>query len=196
MITGLPVVVSSLAVAFALAMGLGASSEDLRVATELAPAAVEAPAAVAVETPADHDAPRGVLEAVVEALEPAPAAAEEPQAVAAVPMTAPEPTVAAVRVLVPAGGISRDELYRLALAASGSESWAAWAVRVAFCESGGNPDAVGRALEAGLMQIHPANAPYVRRMGYAWSDLYDPEVNLLVAWSMYLESGPRPWSCR
>lgn len=72
----------------------------------------------------------------------------------------------------------------------------ATALRVAQCESTMNPGAVSPGGDVGLMQINPVHRGRVAAMGYQWDDLFDPRVNLEVAWSIYAERGNwSPWSC-
>lgn len=64
---------------------------------------------------------------------------------------------------------------------------------VLHCESGGDPWATGGD-SLGLMQIHyPSHAA---RVGYVREALYDPAVNIAVAYAIWSESGWAPWSCR
>lgn len=138
---------------------------------------------------------------------PAPAPPPPPATVAAAARTAPTaaaPPAAATTggakagiaaQVVPAARYGPAALYTMAVAVSGSDAWAGWVARVAMCESGGNAAILGRAGERGLMQIHPTNRAYVERLGYSWESMLTPEANLAVAWAMYQQSGPRPWSC-
>lgn len=68
----------------------------------------------------------------------------------------------------------------------------ATALRVAACESGMNPAAVGAAGERGLFQIHPVHAP---ALGARWAQMFDPATNIAVAHELYRTQGWRPWSC-
>lgn len=71
------------------------------------------------------------------------------------------------------------------------------AKRVIACESSWNPQAVGRVGERGLAQVHPVHRERIAAMGYSWDDMFDPRVNLEVAWSIYVDAGHswRPWTC-
>lgn len=68
----------------------------------------------------------------------------------------------------------------------------ATALRVARCESTMNPGAVGGAGERGLFQIHPVHAP---ALGDRWGQLFDPAVNVQVAFEMWSTQGWGPWTC-
>lgn len=71
------------------------------------------------------------------------------------------------------------------------------ATRVARCESGLNPRAVSRTNDHGLFQINYVHRRTVERLGYRWSQIYDPYVNSRVARHIYNQAGGwRPWSCR
>lgn len=61
-----------------------------------------------------------------------------------------------------------------------------------WCESRGDPWAYYQG-NYGLMQI---NAAHVWRVGWNLENLYDPAVNLRVAWEIYQESGWTPWACK
>jgi len=67
------------------------------------------------------------------------------------------------------------------------------AARVAGCESGWHPEAVGHAGELGLFQIHSvhlaAGGPDEQRL------LMDPLVNARVALLIWQQQGWAPWSC-
>lgn len=66
------------------------------------------------------------------------------------------------------------------------------AMRVMLCESRGNPLANG-AGNRGLFQI---NSVHARRVGGDLEALFDPEVNVAVAFQIWSEQGWRPWGCR
>jgi len=68
----------------------------------------------------------------------------------------------------------------------------ATALRVAECESGLNPRAVGSAGERGLFQVHPVHRAW---LGARWDQLFDPAVNVAVAFEMWTTQGWGPWSC-
>lgn len=69
------------------------------------------------------------------------------------------------------------------------------AKRVIACESTWNPQAVGRAGERGLAQVHPIHRQRIEAMGFTWDDMFDPVSNLTVAHALWSEQGWRPWSC-
>jgi hypothetical protein len=48
----------------------------------------------------------------------------------------------------------------------------------------------------GLFQINTVHRKRVAAMGYQWEDLLDARVNSLVARSIFVEQGWRPWGCR
>jgi len=73
------------------------------------------------------------------------------------------------------------------------------AVRVAKCESGLDADAVSPGgANHGLFQINNVHKAAVQRMGYSWSQIYDPYVNAKVARYIYNSAGGSwsPWGCR
>lgn len=63
---------------------------------------------------------------------------------------------------------------------------------VRWCESTNNPNATGRAGEAGHFQIHPVHWWRFRASESPWN----PEANTRVAYEIWLEQGWRPWTCR
>ena len=65
------------------------------------------------------------------------------------------------------------------------------------CESNGDPNAVGKAGERGLFQVHPVNLDIVLQMHYTWDDMFNPKANLEVALEIWKRSGGsfRQWSC-
>ena len=74
-----------------------------------------------------------------------------------------------------------------------------WAVRVARCESGLNPAAVGGpnrdaagSYDHGLMQINDRWWPHLLQSG----DPYHPVDNLRMAAAVYRAQGPSAWVCR
>jgi hypothetical protein len=70
--------------------------------------------------------------------------------------------------------------------------------QVGDCEMGGywQPDALGKALEVGVFQIHPGyHTQRVLDMGYQWEDLYDPAINVIVAHAIWDDAGWGLWSC-
>jgi len=60
------------------------------------------------------------------------------------------------------------------------------------CESGGRADAYN-AGNYGLMQI---NAIHAARVGGDLQSLFDPAVNLRVAYDIWADQGWEPWACR
>jgi hypothetical protein len=64
------------------------------------------------------------------------------------------------------------------------------AYRVMLCESSGNPRAYADG-NYGLMQINAVHGP---RVGGNLAALYDPEVNIAIAYQLYLERGWQPWA--
>lgn len=73
------------------------------------------------------------------------------------------------------------------------------ATRVADCESSLNPRAVSPGGgNHGLFQINSVHKSTVQRMGYDWSQIYDPHVNAKVARRVFNDAGGswRPWGCR
>jgi len=70
------------------------------------------------------------------------------------------------------------------------------AVRVARCESGGNPTA-RNGPNYGVMQINiTAHAKRIAAMGYTTASMLEVGPNLAVAHAIWSQSGWRPWSCR
>lgn len=89
--------------------------------------------------------------------------------------------------------LSGDELRDVLLTAGWHPSHLQAAARVAGCESGWHPEAVGHAGELGLFQIHKvhlqAGGPDEQRL------LMDPLVNARVALLIWQQQGWEPWSC-
>lgn len=74
-----------------------------------------------------------------------------------------------------------------------SYSWdCGTALRVAECESGFNPRAVGGASERGIFQVHPVHAA---SLGSRWDLMFDPAENVRFAFELWSSQGWRPWSC-
>lgn len=68
------------------------------------------------------------------------------------------------------------------------------ALRIAVCESGLDPNMIGRLGEVGLFQIRPEFHGW--RVGaVGGSNLADPATNIRVAKHLFDEQGWRPWSC-
>lgn len=73
----------------------------------------------------------------------------------------------------------------------------AWAHRIVWRESRGNPRAQSRrSSAAGCFQLLRLHAPRFRRAGFDWADRYDPIVNTWVALGLFREQGTRPWRVR
>ena len=65
------------------------------------------------------------------------------------------------------------------------------AIRIAYCESGGRPDAISWTGESyGLWQINSIHASRFAGFWEAWSD---PVTNTQWAWELYQEQGWAPW---
>jgi soluble lytic murein transglycosylase-like protein len=121
-----------------------------------------------------------------------PAAAPEvkravaaPQPVA--PRVAPPPPPPA-----PVVSGSIPDIIRAAFAPLGDGA-VAWALRVARCESGYNPHAVGPGPYYGLFQFAPGTWS---RTPYAGSSWFDPVANANAAAWLYARSGPGQWGCK
>ncbi len=64
------------------------------------------------------------------------------------------------------------------------------ALKIMACESKGNPNAISRTNDHGLMQIHKGLQIYGTR-------IYDPEFNIQIAYNNYYSKrGWQPWSCK
>ena len=70
-----------------------------------------------------------------------------------------------------------------------------FAVKVAVCESGLNPYAVGSHGERGIFQIHPVHISSLNQHGYTWDQMFDPNANIAYARLLYGWQGWGPWSC-
>ncbi len=126
--------------------------------------------------------------AIVEMIPPPPPPAPAPAA----------PPVAAARVAPPgpaaAPGYSGSvpDLIR-SVFASGGQAAIDWALRVAKCESGFNPNAYNAGSGAsGVFQFLPSTW---RGSPYASSSPFDAEANVRAALWLYQRSGPTQWSC-
>ena len=71
-----------------------------------------------------------------------------------------------------------------------------YAVRIAVCESGLNPQATGSASERGIFQIHPVHAVSMTKAGFTWASMYNWKSNVDYAYLLYSWHGWSPWSCR
>jgi hypothetical protein len=161
---------------------LGSLVDAVELRVEL-PEAGPAPTVAAAVTPA-ASAPAVTVAPAVAPAAAAPAVVQQP--VQRAPSTSVVPAVTGA-----ATTLSASSVYEIALSVSGSESWAAWASRVAACESGNRVNAVGGQGEAGLMQLHPV---HFGRWDRALL-LTDPAYNLAAAYQLYQSTGPRAWSC-
>ena len=69
-----------------------------------------------------------------------------------------------------------------------------WARSIVWRESRNNPSAQNsRSTAAGCLQLLKAHAPRFTKLGYGWSDRYNPDVNILVGLDLYREAGTSPW---
>lgn len=104
------------------------------------------------------------------------------------------PVVAAVALPAPAGagGGSIQDIIRNAFAGQGSAA-VDWGLRVARCESGYNPNAVGPGGYDGLFQFAPAT---FRATPYGGGDIFDPVANANAAAWKYAHDGPSAWGCK
>jgi hypothetical protein len=68
------------------------------------------------------------------------------------------------------------------------------AVKVAFCESTLDPDALNPATgDAGLFQINAVHRPWVESLGIAWASRRVAAVNVRIARALYDLRGWQPW---
>ena len=120
-----------------------------------------------------------------QAATPAPAPARTP-APAPAPAPAPPPPPSA-------GGGSIQQIILDAFAPLGAGAQQ-WALRVAKCESGYNPNAVNRGSGAsGLFQFMPSTW---RSMPQGGQSVFNPVANAQAAAVLYQRSGPNQWSCK
>jgi hypothetical protein len=139
--------------------------QQARLAALQAP--TPAPAAAPVATPAPTRAPT-----------PAPAPAQ--------PAPAPPPPPSA-------GGGSIQQIILDAFAPLGAGAQQ-WALRVAKCESGYNPNAVNRGSGAsGLFQFLPSTWASMPQHNQS---VFNPVANAQAAAVLYQRSGPNQWSCK
>ncbi len=92
--------------------------------------------------------------------------------------------------------LSAQQITALARVVTRSAAFSEWIGPVAYCESTGRATATGKAGEVGLLQVHPIWVGLVEEMGYEWDDLYEPEVNIAVAYEVWKIRGSEAWSCR
>jgi peptidoglycan hydrolase CwlO-like protein len=137
-------------------------------------AALHAPPAAPAAAPAATPAPPAA---------PAPTPAHTP-APAPPPPPPPAPAPAA-------GSIQQIILNAFAPLGPGAQQWA---LRVAKCESGYNPNAVNRSSGAsGLFQFMPATWASLPQHNQS---VFDPVANAQAAAVLYQRSGPNQWSCK
>ena len=123
--------------------------------------------------------------AAAQAATPAPAPARTP-APAPAPAPAPPPPPSAS-----GGSIQQIILDAFAPLGAGAQQWA---LRVAKCESGYNPNAVNRGSGAsGLFQFMPATWASMPQGGQS---VFNPVANAQAAAVLYQRSGPNQWSCK
>lgn len=102
----------------------------------------------------------------------------------------PAPAPAA---MAPSGGGSIQDIILAAFAPLGAGAQQ-WALRIAACESGYNPNAVNRSSGAsGLFQFMPSTWAH---LPWAGQSVFDPVANAQAAAYYYQHSGPGPWSCK
>jgi cell division protein FtsL len=123
--------------------------------------------------------------AAAQAATPAPAPARTP-APAPAPAPAPPPPPSA-------GGGSIQQIILDAFAPLGAGAQQ-WALRVAKCESGYNPNAVNRSSGAsGLFQFLPSTWASMPQHNQS---VFNPVANAQAAAVLYQRSGPNQWSCK
>jgi hypothetical protein len=107
---------------------------------------------------------------------------------------APAPGTAASAPAAPiaaGGSIQQIILDAFAPLGAGAQQWA---LRVAKCESGYNPNAVNRGSgAAGLFQFMPSTW---RSMPQGGQSVFNPVANAQAAAVLYQRSGPNQWSCK
>jgi hypothetical protein len=105
---------------------------------------------------------------------------------------APAPP-AAPPAMAPSGGGSIQDIILTAFAPQGAGAQQ-WALRIAKCESGYNPNAVNRSSGAsGLFQFMPSTWAH---LPWAGQSVFDAVANAQAAAYYYQHSGPGPWSCK
>jgi Transglycosylase SLT domain len=123
----------------------------------------------------------------VQALQAQLAAQQQAQAAQPAPAAPPAPAAA------PSGGGSIQDIILNAFAPLGAGAQQ-WALRIAKCESGYNPNAVNRSSGAsGLFQFLPSTWA---ALPWRASSPFDPVANAQAAAYYYQHSGPGPWVCR
>lgn len=68
------------------------------------------------------------------------------------------------------------------------------ALAVAKCESTFNPRATNGSI-VGVFQLHPSHTGLANSMGYSWSQMYEAEPNIRVAFALFKQEGWGPWAC-
>lgn len=78
-----------------------------------------------------------------------------------------------------------------------------WVVRVAWCESDMDPNAVNPSSGAsGLLQIHPFwnkpnhSDPVAQYIGANWHRRFEPAINIEMGYRIYTAYGPSHWECK
>src|SRR2546421_920251 len=123
--------------------------------------------------------------AAAQAATPAPAPARTP-APAPAPAPAPPPPPCAG-----GGSIQQIILDAFAPLGAGAQNWA---LRVAKCESGYNPNALNRSSGAsGLFQVLPSTWASMPQHNQS---VFNPVANAQAAAVLYQRSGPNQWSCK
>ena len=70
-----------------------------------------------------------------------------------------------------------------------------WARSIVWRESRNNPTAQNRSSSAaGCFQMLSLHQKRFNKLGFSWSQRYNPDVNVLVAYDLYKEAGTSPWS--
>ena len=136
---------------------------------------------------------RPVATAVVRRATPVATPVPQVQQESAVVDATPEPVqpqaAAPAQRPVYRGALTVDEFYAaLARSPWPEELWPA-VLRIARCESGLNPSAVGAGVYIGLMQMHYSHARGVY-------NLYDVDDNLAAAYYLWAARGWGQWGCR
>jgi hypothetical protein len=104
---------------------------------------------------------------------------------------APAPAAAPAAPIAAGGSIQQIILDAFAPLGAGAQQWA---LRVAKCESGYNPNAVNRGSGAsGLFQFMPSTW---RSMPQGGQSVFNPVANAQAAAVLYQRSGPNQWSCK
>lgn len=105
----------------------------------------------------------------------------------------PAPAPPAAPAAAPSGGGSIQDIILTAFAPQGAGAQQ-WALRIAKCESGYNPNAVNRSSGAsGLFQFMPSTWAH---LPWAGQSVFDPVANAQAAAYYYQHSGSGPWSCK